>query len=191
MLFAAHDMERAVKHLRASIYILELMAGPRHTEQYSAYHKLGTVYSYPEYNGKYFPIALDAFRETQNRESCDRLMDGFMAKNFAKTLMGMENYADALRYEKNANHTLGIFLGKNHKMTLESDTTLQVLSRLASEKGNKNVVGDTKHNNHNNIHPRVDPEAAAMADLIAADLVAEEERESPKKKGDKKKRGKK
>jgi uncharacterized protein YyaL (SSP411 family) len=173
------------------MYILELMSGPRHTEQYSAYHKLGTIYAYPDYNGKYLPIALEAYRETQNRESCDRLMDGFMAKNFARTLMGMENFVDALGYEKKANHTFAIFLGKTHKMTLESDTTLQVLSRLAMEKGNKGVIGDEKNNIQTISHPPVDPEAVAIADSIAADLVAEEERLSPKKKGDKKKRGKK
>ena len=71
MLFTAHDMERAVKHLRASMYILELMAGPRHTEQYSAYHKLGTVYSYPDYNGKYLVVALECFQEAANRDSND------------------------------------------------------------------------------------------------------------------------
>ena len=192
MLFTAHDMERAVKHLRASMYILELMAGPHHTEQYSAYHKLGTVYSYPDYNGKYLPFALECFQETRNRESCDRLMDGFMAKNFARTYMGMENFIDALDYERKANHSLTMFLGKNHKMTLESDTTLQVLSRLALEKGTKSVANDTKSNHPTNTQPAVvDLEAAAMADLIAADLVAEEERSSNKKKGDKKKRGKK
>ena len=191
MLFTAHDMERAVKHIRASMYILELMAGPRHTEQYSAYHKLGTVYSYPEYNGRYLAIALECFREAWNRESCDRLMDGFMAKNFARTLLGLENFVDALDYERKANHTLTMFLGKSHKMVLESDATLKVLSALAVEKGNKGVVGDAK-SNQTTTRPAVeDTEAAAIADSIAADLLAEEERSSNKKKGDKKKRGKK
>lgn len=185
-------MERAVKHLRASMYILELITGPRHTEQYSSYHKLGTVYSYSEYNGKYLAIALECFREAWNRESCDRLMDGFMAKNFARTFMGLENFVDALGYERKANHTLSMFLGKNHKMTQESDTTLEVLSRLAVERGNKRVVvvGDPK-NNSTKSRPALDAEAAAIADLVAADLVAEEERATNKKKDDKKKRYKK
>jgi protein TIF31 len=185
MLFAAHDMERAIKHLRAAIYILELMAGPHHTEQYTAYHKLGTVYSHSEYNGKYLTTALECFHEAIKHDSCDRLMDGFMAKNYSKTLEGLENYIDALEYENKANHTLAMFLGKNHKMTQESDATIQQLSKLASEKGNR-ILNDNKKSKD----PKLDAEAAAIADSIAADLVAEEERQS-KKKVDKKKRSKK
>ena len=65
-----------------------------------------------------------------------------------------------------------MFLGKNHKMTQESDATLQVLSQLALEKGNKEVIADKKLNRTNTQSTIVDSEAAAIADSIAADLLA-------------------
>lgn len=179
MLFTAHEMDRAVKHLRASIYLLEIMCGPRHTEHYTAYHKLGTVYLHAEYNGKYSETALECFREAKNRDSCDRLMDGFMAKNFAKVLTGLENYKDALEYEKVAFRTLSMFLGKEHQMTRESDAALQTLTKLAVEKGNRKEVND-----------KLQAEAA-KADSIAADLAAEEDRKKKKNSKNKKKNNKK
>jgi protein TIF31 len=177
MLFAAHDMERAIKHLRAAIYLQELMAGPRHTEHYTSYHKLGTVYSHSDFQGKYLSTALECYREAKNRESCDRLMDGIIAKNIAKVLMGLENYKDALEYEKKSFHNLSIFLGQAHQMTQESGATIEFLAKLAVEKGNRKEESD-----------KLQAEAA-IADSIAADLAAEEAR--AKKKVEKKKRGKK
>jgi hypothetical protein len=43
MLFAAREINRSVKHLRAAIYLLEIMAGPRHIEHFTAYHKSSVV----------------------------------------------------------------------------------------------------------------------------------------------------
>jgi protein TIF31 len=178
MLFTAHEMERAIKHLRAAIYLLEIMGGPRHIEHYTAYHKLGSVYLHPDYNGKYLTTALEYFREAKNRDSCDRLMDGFMAKNFAKVLTGLENYKDALEYEKKAFSTFSMFLGKDHQVTHESDAALQTLTKLAVDKGNRKEANDKMR------------EEAAKADSIAADLAAEEEKKK-KKNSKKKKKGKK
>jgi protein TIF31 len=177
MLFAAHDMDRAIKHLRAAIYLQELMTGPRHTEHYTSYHKLGAIYSHSDYEGKYLSTALECYREAKKRESSDRLMDGIIAKNIAKVLMGLENFKDALEYEKKSFHNLSIFLGQSHPMTQESAAAIDLLAKLAVEKGNRKEEND-----------KLQAEAA-IADSIAADLVAEEAR--AKKKVEKKKRGKK
>jgi hypothetical protein len=96
MLFAAREINRSVKHLRAAIYLLEIMAGPRHIEHFTAYHKLGSTYSHADYDGKFLSSALEFFREASKRDSCDRLMESIMAKNFAKVLGGLKNYKDAL-----------------------------------------------------------------------------------------------
>jgi protein TIF31 len=162
ILYAAREMDLAVKHLRAAIYLLELMAGPRHTEHFSAYHKLGTVFSHADYDGKYLATALEYFKEASKRESCDRLIDGVTAKNYAKILAGTENYKDALEYEKKALQTLATFLGKDHALTKECDEELQVFAKLAVEKGNRFEATEKM---------RAD---AARADSIAASLVAEE-----------------
>lgn len=175
MLFAAREMDRAVKHLRAAIYLLEIMAGPRHIEHFTAYHKLGSTYSHADYEGKYLSTALEIFREASKRDSCDRLMEGIMAKNFAKVLAGLENYKDALEYETTAFRTLAIFLGKDHHLTKDSEAELQNLTKLAVAKGNKAEENDKRR------------EDAAKAEAIAADLAAEEEKKisKMKKKGKK------
>jgi hypothetical protein len=178
MLFATREMERSLKHLRAAIYILELMAGPRHAELFSAYHKLGTIYSHTEYENKHLPAALECFQEASKRDSCDRLMDGIMAKNFAKVHTGLENFKDAHEYEKQAYDALCLFLGKEHQLSKDSETDLNNLETLAVTKGNKVEKSDRMK------------EEAAKAEAIAADLAAEEEEErsqqSKKKKKSKK-----
>lgn len=177
MLFATREMDRSVKHLRAAIYLLELMAGPRHTEIFSAYHKLGTIYSHIEYENKYLSTALECFHEASKRDSCDRLMEGIMAKNFAKVHAGLENFRDALEFEKTAYRTLTMFLGKDHQLTRDSENDLKNLAKLALEKGNKVEESDKMK------------EEVAKAEAIAADLAAEEEEKSQHSK--KKKKGKK
>lgn len=177
MLFATREMDRSVKHLRAAIYLLELMAGPRHTEIFSAYHKLGTIYSHIEYENKYLATALECFQEASKRDSCDRLMEGIMAKNFSKVHSGLENFKDALEFEKTAYRTLSMFLGKDHQLTRDSEIELKNLAKLASEKGNKVEESDRMK------------EEVAKAEAIAADLAAEEEEKLQQSK--KKKKGKK
>jgi hypothetical protein len=67
MLYTARQLDESVKHLRAAIYLLEIMSGPRHIEHFSAYHKLGTVYSHGDYQGKYLATSLKLFQEASER----------------------------------------------------------------------------------------------------------------------------
>ena len=180
MLFSSRELDRSIKHLRAAIYLLELMGGPNHSEVFSAYHKLGSVYSHTEYDGKYLSSALKCFKEAGARDACDRLMDGITSKNYAKVLAGMGKYKEALDHEKKAFLTLSMFLGRDHQWTKDSDDELKKYTQLAVEKGNKAVESDKMQ------------EEAAKADAVAADLVAEEEAASAKaKKNIKKKKTKK
>lgn len=180
MLFSSRELDRSIKHLRAAIYLLELMGGPNHSEVFSAYHKLGSAYSHTEYDGKYLSSALKCFKEAGARDACDRLMDGITSKNYAKVLAGMGKYKEALDHEKKAFLTLSMFLGRDHQWTKDSDEELKKYTQLAVEKGNKAVESDKMQ------------EEAAKADAVAADLVAEEEAASAKaKKNNKKKKTKK
>ena len=176
MYHASRDLDRAVKHLKAAIYILEIMAGPRHSENYTAYHKLGGVYSNEVYGGKYFATAKTFLEEATKRDSCDRLMDGITAKTLAKVLGGLGEYAVALEAEKSAFRMLSMFLGREHQLTKDSENELKKLTKLASEK------------RHTKVENKIMLEQAAQADAVAAALLAEEETKS-KKKG--KKKGKK
>lgn len=174
MFFAARQLDRSVKHLRAAIYILEISAGPRHVEHFSAYHKLGSVYSHADYNNNYLSSALHFFKEAAGRDSCDRLMEAITAKNWAKVLAGLGEYKDALKAEMRAYRTLSLFLGKEHQLTKESDQELKNYAKLAVEKGSRFMESEKVR------------EEAAKAEAIAADLTAEEDKR--KKKNNKKKK---
>lgn len=163
------------------MYLMEIMGGPNHTEVFSAYHKLGSVYSHAEYEGRYLTSALKCFQEASARDSCDRLMEGITNKNFAKVLAGMGQYKEALDSEKKAFRTLSLFLGRDHQWTKDSDDELKKYTKLAVEKGNRAIVSDKRK------------EEEAKADAVAADLAAEEAEEAraKAKKLIKKKKGKK
>jgi protein TIF31 len=177
MLYTAKQFDESVKHLRAAIYLLEIMSGPRHTEHFSAYHKLGTVYSHGDYEGKYLATSLKLFQEASERDSCDRLMTGFTLRNLAKCQAGLGQYKDAVELEKRAYRTLSMFAGKDHEITKASDADLKKYTTLAVEKGNNTLESDKMQ----------DEEAKALA--FAEELACEEDKKKkkPKKKGKNKK----
>lgn len=179
MFYAGRELDRALKHLHAALYILEIMAGPRHTECFTAYHKLGSVYSNDDYEGKYLDIALKFMQEAVKRESCDRLMDGIVAKSLAKILSGVGDYKEAVEAEKKAYQILSMFLSQEHQLSKESDTDLKNYTKLAVQQGSR-LVSDEKIK-----------EEEAKAEAVAAALAAEEEKERKKLSGKKKKVGKK
>jgi protein TIF31 len=177
MLFQLRELERAIKHLRAAIYLLDVMAGPNHTESFTAYHKLGNAYSEKDYNGRYLASALKCFEEAGKRDSFDRLMEGITSKHIARALSAMGEYKDAITAEKKAFKILSMFLGQDHKWSKECEEELQNYTKLAVEKG-KGMIENEKLK-----------EEVAKADAVAADLMAAEEEEQAKKA--KKKKGKK
>lgn len=140
MLFNAREMELAVKHMRAAAYLLELLAGSRHCEIYSAYHKIGTIYAFPDYDDKYLRTALCYYNEARKRGSSDRLLDGCMAKTTAKILEQLGQFKEAIDDEKKAFAILQLFLGKDHQMTIESDQNLKRQTKLAVETANKELA---------------------------------------------------
>ena len=179
MFMSAGDAVKCAKHLRAAIYLLETMAGPNHTEIYSAYQKLGAAYSASDLNGRYLSMALKYFQEASNRDSCDRLMEGLASKNMAKIYAAMGEYKDALESEKKAFRILSMFLGREHQITKSSDESLKEYTKLAVEKGNRSVEMG-----------KLEAEAA-KAEAFAADLMAAELEEKSNKSKKKKKKGKK
>lgn len=140
MYFTSHEMDTAVKHIRAAIYLLEIMSGPHHSELYTLYHQLGMLYQSEHYNGKYNENALHCLEEACDRQTCDRLMEGFLAKNLGKVLETMTMYKDALEQEKRAFRVFNGFLGKDNQATKESDETLRNLTKLAVAKGNEEMM---------------------------------------------------
>jgi protein TIF31 len=178
MLYSARQLDESVKHLRAAIYLLEIMSGPRHIDHFSAYHKLGTVYSHGDFEGKYLATSLKLFQEASERDSCDRLMGGFTLRNLAKCQAGLGQYKEAVELEKRAYRTLSMFAGKDHEITKASDDDLRKYTALAVQKGNLTLESDKMR----------DEEAVALA--FADELAIEEEvkkKKKPKKKNKNKK----
>jgi len=179
MKFAARDLESAVKHLRAVIYLLEVMTGPDHVDIASSYHKLATAYSHADYHGRYSSTALHLYEESSKRDSCDRLMHGITQKHITKTLASMGRYKEALESEKKALQKLSMFVSKDHQWTKESLEEMGQYAKLAEQKGNRVVETEKMR------------DAEAKAAAAAAALLASEEDKSKSKNKGKKKKGKK
>lgn len=176
-LLAAGEASKAIKHMKAAIYLMELIGGKNHLELSNAYHKAGTVYH--GVNG--LKTALRFYQEATARDSCDRLLEAMVSKSSALVLAGVGDYKLAVDNEKRAFQLFSVLLGQNHTLTKQSDQALNNFMRAAVEHGNR-MVDDLKKK-------REEEAAEAIAYEIEAEEAAEEVRR--KKKNQKKKKGKK
>jgi protein TIF31 len=177
ILVAAGQMTRGVKHVKAALYLMELMGGPRHIELSNLYHKLGTIYH--QVGG--LLTALRLYQESTTRECCDRVLEAMIAKSTAMALANLGEFKLAVENEKRAFHLFSLMLGGNHSLTKSSDQSLKKLTAMAVEHGNL-MVKDTQKR-----------QEEYAAELIATEIQDEEaaEAEKKKKKNNKKKKGKK
>ena len=135
MLGTAGQASRAVKHLRAAIYLMEVLGGPHNMEVANAYHKLGTAY----HGAQELDTALRFYEESGSRESCDRLLDGMIAKSTATVLAGIGEFKQAVDNEKRAFNLFSTLLGEGHSLTKTSDEALKKFTVMAVEHGSKMV----------------------------------------------------
>lgn len=177
MLLTAGELAKATKHLRAAIYLMELLGGSHHTELSNVYHKVGSVY----HGINDLTTALKFYDEAASRGTCDRLLEAMIAKSRALVLASMGQFKSALNKEKHAFQLFSVLLGKNHAMTQQSDQALKKFMSAAVEYGNK-MEEDQKKKKEEEV-------AQAIANEIEAEEAAEEQRK--KKKNNKKKKGKK
>ena len=177
-LLAAGEASKAIKHIRAAIYLMELMGGKNHLELSNAYHKVGTVY----HGVNDLETALRFYQEANTRDSCDRLLEAMISKSSALVLAGLGDYKLAVENEKRAFSLFSVLLGTNHTLTTQSDQTLNNFMKAAVEHNNR-LVDDLKKK-------REEEAAEAIAIEIEAEEAAEEVRRQ-KKKNQKKKKGKK
>jgi protein TIF31 len=177
MLLTAGQLSKAIKHLKAAIYLMEVLGGPHHVELSNAYHKVGTVY----HGINDLATALRFYQEAASRESCDRLLEGMISKSTAIVMASIGEYKAALENEKHAFQLFSILLGENHSLTKTSDQTLKKFMSAAVVHGNK-MVEDSKKK-------KEEDAAEAIAHEIEVEEAAEEGKK--KKKNNKKKKGKK
>ncbi|KAG7361014.1 clustered mitochondria-domain containing protein [Nitzschia inconspicua] len=174
---AMGDAGRAVKHIRAVIYLMHLMGGRNHFELPNAYHKAGTVY----HGVRNYQTALRFYQEAMSRVMSDRLLEGMISKSSSVVLASLGDFKGAVESEKRAYELFGILLGENHSLTKNSEDALKRFLAAAAHQG-KGYVDQAKLQQQ-------EEAALAIANEIEAEEAAEEERR--KKKNQKKKKGKK
>lgn len=175
MLVTAQQVDKGVKHLRAALYLMEILGGPHYVEHSNVYHKLGTIY----HSAGNVVTALRFYQEAGSRAVSDRLHEGMIMRSTSMVLAAIGQLKLAVQTEKKAYQTFSLMFGEEHNLTKASDATLKNFMKAAVEQGTRMVEDEKKK--------KEEQAAAAMASQIEADEEAEEK----KKKKNKKKKGKK
>jgi len=176
ILISSGALRAGIQHLRAALYLMEILSGPRFTDLSNIYHKLGTLY-HEVGNGVQ---ALRFYQEASRNICCDRMVESMIAKSAAMVLAALGQYKAALENEKIAYAIYRGMLGDEHELTLNSANSLKQFMKLAVEQGTRLITEERK---------RKEEEAAiAIATKMERD---EAENDEDKKKKKKKKKSKK
>ncbi|CAN0120777.1 unnamed protein product [Hapterophycus canaliculatus] len=89
-------MNRALAHMRAFCFLVELAAGPSHPELSNAYHRMGRAY---QDLGSAI-MALRCYQEALERQPRDHMINPRVHHSVAETLEAMGGYTDALKHER-------------------------------------------------------------------------------------------
>ena len=176
-LLAAGEASKAIKHIKAAIYLMELIGGKNHLELPNAYHKIGTVY----HGMNDLETALRFYQKATSLDSCDRLLEAMISKSSALVLAGVGNFKLAVVNEKRAYQLFSVLLCENHTLAKQSDQALNNFARAAVAHGTLVVDKQKKQ--------KEEDAAEAIAFEIITEEVAEEVKKRKKK--NKKKKGKK
>jgi len=125
ILLNSNNLKSGVKHLRASMYLMELLSGPRYVELSNLYHKLGTVY----HEIGNVINALRFYQEASTRKNQDRVVEGMLAKTSANILAALGQYKAAFETEKRSFSIFRWTLGEENDLTKASAKTLKVSSK--------------------------------------------------------------
>ncbi len=116
------NLAEGMKHLRASIYLQEIIAGKNSSELSNMYHKIGTIYH--EFGG--LINALRYYQEAASKRSYDRMAESMILKSMALLLANLGQFKAALDTEKRAYSIYRLTLGENHEITKNSANALKV-----------------------------------------------------------------
>ena len=116
---------QGVKHLKAAVYLMEMLAGPHYSELPNAYHKLAVIY----HEAGNVESALRCYKQAASRHHSDRLAEGMIVKSMAVLLASMGQFKAAVDTEKRAYQIYSLLLGERHELTKNSQTTLEVSFR--------------------------------------------------------------
>ncbi len=122
ILLTAGLIGQAVKQQRATMYLMELMAGPRYVELSNSYHKLGTIY----HEMKSLINALRFYQEAYSRNNPDRVIEGMLSKHSASILAQLGQFKAALETERRTYEMFRLTLGDDHELTKNSKESVKV-----------------------------------------------------------------
>jgi protein TIF31 len=176
---SCQNFTKAIKHIRAAIYLMDLVGGPHHFELSNAYHKCGSVY----HGLGDVKSATMCFDEAANRVSSDRFLEGVIYKSSAGMHAAQEDFKVAVAKEKRAFQIFSVLLGPNHEFTKQSDVALKRLMKAAVEQGSK--MAKVK-----NIKEEEAVAAAIANQIVAEEQAKDEEQRRKNKNGQKKKNSK-
>ena len=130
ILISSGGLAGGVKHLRAALYLMELMGGSHYAEIANMYHKLGTMY-HEVGNGI---NALRFYQEASRRQVSDRMVEGMISKSSALVLAALGQFKSALESERKAYGIYKLILGEDHEMTSTSANSLKVNTKIWKER---------------------------------------------------------
>lgn len=169
----------SIKHMRAVLYLVQLLGGPHHVELSTLYQKIGSIYD--EVGN--VSVANHFFRAAISRKSNDRVLQGVLTKQLAAIYAKIGQLPGAVAMEKQTYSIFRITVGDDHEYTKNSKETLEHYMKIATERG-KVFAAQEK---------TLKEEAAAnkIADEIVASEIAEEKKKKKKKKSKSKSKKKK
>ena len=175
MFVSAQQVDKGIKHLKAALYLMEIMAGPHYPEHSNVYHKMGTLF----HSSGNVVTALRFYQEAGARDVCDRLHEGMIKRSTSMVLAALGQLKLAVQNEKRAFQLFSLMFGEDHNLTKASDATLKNFMKAAVQQGTRMVKEEEK---------RKEEQAAAA---MASQIEAEELEEKKKKTNGNKKKGKK
>lgn len=157
-LIADGKIEAGVKHLRASIYLMQLLGGPRYSELPNAFHRLGTIFANEGSNGV---SSLRCYQEASSRNCCDRLVEGMIIMSTAYLLAQLGQYKAAVDTVSRAYQIHSLVAGREHELTKSCAVSLEKYLKLSTEQGSRLIADKQKEEE--------EAAASAMAEQMAAD----------------------
>jgi protein TIF31 len=160
----------SLKHMRAVLYLTELLAGPRHVELSPLYNKIGSIYS--EVGNML--VAVRFFEVAITRKHNDRVFQGVLAKQLSTIYGRMGQVSTAFELGKQTHSIFAMTLGVDHEYTESSLESLKVCEKAVLEQNKMNEAQGKKL--------KEETEANAIGDEIVAKEIAEVNKLKKKKK---------
>ncbi|CAM9821839.1 unnamed protein product, partial [Ectocarpus sp. 13 AM-2016] len=116
--------DKALAHMRAFCYLVELTAGPNHPELSNAYHRMGRAY---QDLGSAI-MALRCYQEALERQPGDHMINPRVHHSVAETLEAMGGYPDALKHERLSHAGFKAVHGDQHPLVAKSTQNIRALT---------------------------------------------------------------